>query len=179
MLSCGAEVSVLYLYVLAAILLRILPHPWNAAPIGAMFLFSGATFNRRLDSLLVPLAALMVSDYAVVHVLYGGRYAWFTPYTWAGFLLVGLIGWALRNRISVPSVALASLSGSVVFFLVTNFGVWTGGKMYPLTLTGLAACYTAGIPFFRNELIGDLIYAAIMFGSYAAIQHRRTAMLKA
>ena len=162
-----------YLYVLIAIIMRVIPHPWNVTPIGAMFLFSGATFTRKVDSLLVPLGALMISDYAVIHILYGGRFPWFSPYTWIGFLLVGVIGWILRNRISYTSVIVGSLAGSVVFFLVSNFGVWMGGKLYPMTSAGLAACYIAGLPFFRNTVIGDLVYAGLMFGSYQLVTHQR------
>jgi len=165
-----------YLYVLIAIIMRVIPHPWNVTPIGAMFLFSGATFKRRLDSLLVPLAALIISDYAVIHILYGGRFSWINPYTWTGFLLVGLIGWILRNRISYTSIIAGSLAGSVVFFLVSNFGVWMGGKLYPMTSSGLAACYIAGLPFFRNTVIGDLVFAGVMFGSYQLITHRHEAV---
>ena len=165
-----------YLFVLAAIVLRLLPHPWNLTPLGAMFLFSGATFRNKRDSLLVPLAALMISDYAVIHFLYGGRYAWFTPYTWTGFLLVGLIGWTLRRKLSVAGVLGASLAGSVVFFLVSNFGVWMGWKLYPATAAGLIDCYVAALPFFRNTVIGDLIYAGLMFGAYAWIRRRRAAV---
>lgn len=165
-----------YLYVLAAILLRLVPHPWNVTPMGSMFLFSGATFDRKRDSLLVPLAALLVSDYAVVHFLYHGRYSWFSPYTWAGFLLVGLVGWALRGKITWTRVPVASIAGSVTFFLVSNFGVWAGWKMYPPTFNGLTDCYVAGLPFFRNALLGDLAYAGIMFGSYQWLRHRQMAI---
>jgi hypothetical protein len=165
-----------YLFVLAAIVLRVLPHPWNATPVAAMFLFSGATFRNKRDSLLFPLAALMISDYAVIHFLWGGRYAWFTPYTWTGFLLVGLIGWALRRKLSVLGVLGASLAGSVVFFLVSNFGVWMGWKMYPATVGGLIDCYVAALPFFRNTVLGDLAYAGLMFGTYAWARRRRAAV---
>lgn len=165
-----------YLFVLAAIVLRILPHPWNATPVAAMFLFSGATFRNKRDSLLVPLAALMLSDYAVIHFLYGGRYAWFSPYTWAGFLLVGLIGWSLRRRLSVTGVLGTSIAGSIVFFLVSNFGVWMGWKMYPATLGGLIDCYVAALPFFRNTVLGDLAYAGLMFSTYAWVRRRRAAV---
>ena len=165
-----------YLFVLAAILLRILPHPWNLTPLGAMFLFSGATFRNKRDSLLVPLAALMISDYAVIHFLWGGRYAWFTPYTWAGFLLVGLIGWTLRRKLSVTGVLGASLAGSVTFFLVSNFGVWMGWTLYPPSFSGLVECYVAALPFFRNAVIGDLLYAGLLFGAYAWIRRRRAAV---
>jgi hypothetical protein len=169
----------LYFYILAAILMRLLPHPWNITPLGAMFLFSGATFTRKWNSLLVPLTALLVSDYAVIHILYGGGYSWFSPYSWAGFLLVGMIGWALRNRITYATVAGGSVAGSVVFFLVSNFGVWAAGQLYPRTWSGLATSYLAGLPFFRNAVIGDLVYAGLMFGSYALIQYRRPAEIRA
>jgi hypothetical protein len=169
----GRVTMLLYLYVLAAVLMRLLPHPWNMTPLGAMFLFSGATFTRKWNSLLVPLAALLVSDYAVIHILYGGRYSWFNPYSWAGFLLIGIIGWALRNRITYATVVAGSVAGSVVFFLVSNFGVWAAGQLYPRTWSGLAMCYLAGLPFFRNTAMGDLIYAGLMFGSYVLIRYRR------
>ena len=162
-----------YLYVMAAIVLRLLPHPWNVTPIAAMFLFSGSTFRRKREALLAPLAALMLSDYAVIHFLYHGQYRWFTPFTWIAFLLVGLIGFTLRNRITFARVAGASLTGSLVFFVVSNFGVWLPGVMYPKTAAGLAACYVAAIPFFRNTVLGDLFYAAVMFGSYYWLSRRQ------
>jgi hypothetical protein len=169
--------SITYLYVVLATALRLLPHPWNITPLGAMFLFSGATFRSKRASLLVPLAALLISDYAVIRFLYHGQYAWFSPYTWAGFLLVGLIGWSLRGKITWARVGLASVAGSTVFFAVSNFGVWMGAGvqtlMYPHTLGGLAECYVAALPFFRNSVFGDLSYTALMFGSYYLLMHRR------
>ena len=164
-----------YLYVLAAIVLRLAPHPWNVTPLGTMFLFSGATFRSRRDALLVPLAALLLSDYAVIHFLYQGRFRWFSPFTWGAFLLVGLLGWTLRKKITVARVAGVSLAGSVIFFLVSNFGTWLMQDLYPKTFAGLAACYVAALPFFRNTIFGDLFYAAVMFGSYYWLSQRRWA----
>jgi len=166
---------ILYFYVLAAAVLRVLPHPWNLAPVGAMFLFSAATFRSRLLGWLVSLAALIISDYAVIQILYHGKYSWFSPTTWTAFSLVGLLGWTLRCKITVPRVAGAALGGSIVFFIVSNFAVWAGSVMYPRTLTGLAACYTAAIPFFRNDVAGNLVYCAVMFGSYYLLAVRRHA----
>ena len=70
----------------------------------------------------------------------------------------------------------ASLAGSVVFFLVSNFGVWMGWKMYPATVGGLIDCYVAALPFFRNTVLGDLAYAGLMFGIYAWVRRRRAAV---
>jgi hypothetical protein len=111
-----------YLYVMLAVLLRLLPHPWNVTPMGAMFLFSGATLQRKTTSLLVPLLALVVSDIVVIQLLYGGRHPWFDPFTWLGFLSIGLIGWILRSNASIVRLLAASLAGSLLFFLISNFG---------------------------------------------------------
>ncbi len=164
-----------YLYVLAAVVLRLIPHPWNLTPMGAMFLFSGSTFARKRDSLLVPLGALLISDFAVIHFLYQGRFAWFSPFTWAGFLVVGLIGWTLREKRTVGRIAAASLGGSVAFFLISNFGVWLQWTLYPPTFDGLIACYAAALPFFRHTVLGDLAYTAAMFGSYHWLRQRQLA----
>ncbi len=169
-----------YVFVLSAVLLRLLPHPWNLTPMAAMFLFSGATFPRKRDSLLVPFAALLLSDAAVMYFLYGGRYGWnSSPYTWTGFLLIGAIGWSLRGRISFGRVAGASLAGSVLFFVVSNFGVWAGGSLYPLTPAGLGNCYVAALPFFRNTVFGDLAYAGLFFGCWQWLRHHRPALAAA
>ena len=168
-----------YLYVLAAIVLRLMPHPWNVTPVAAMFLFSGCVFRSRWQSLLMPLSALLVSDWFVVQVLYPGRFGWFSPVTWSAFLLIGLIGWTLREKVSVGRVAAASLSGSVLFFLVTNFGEWAWGVLYPRTFDGLVACYTAALPFFRNTVAGDLFYSAVLFGSYFWLVRPRAHLLAA
>jgi hypothetical protein len=166
-----------YLFVLAAILLRLLPHPWNITPLGAMFLFSGATFRSKTQSLAVPLAALLLSDYAVIHFVYSGNYGWFSPYTWGGFVIAGLIGWMLRPKITWARVAITSISGSVAFFIISNFGVWVAGKLYPVSISGLTECYVAALPFFRNSILGDLAYTALMFGSYHLLRHRQMALI--
>ncbi len=165
-----------YLFVIAAMLFRLLPHPWNMTPIGAMFIFSGATFRSRAQSLLVPLGVLMLSDYAVDHFIYHGAYAWFSPYTWLGFLAMGLGGWMLRGRLRWSGVLAASVGASVAFYLISNFGVWIGWNMYPATLAGLVQCYTAALPFFRNALVGDIAWSALMFGCYFWLTQRHPAL---
>ena len=166
-----------YLYILVAIVLRILPHPWNMTPIGAMFLFSGATFKSKRLSLIVPLGALLVSDYLVVKLLYHGVYSWIMTSPWPGFLIVAMIGWRLGKTITWQRVLGASLASSVAFFIVSNFTLWLTGELYPLTLSGLGICFAEAVPFFHNTVLGDLVYAAVFFGSHEFVRRRKQSVV--
>ncbi len=147
-------------FIVIAASLRIAPHPWNFAPIGAMALFSGALVRDRRFAFLFPLVTLFAGDLSI------GFYK-ITPVVYASFLLSVLIGRWLQNRRTLARVTGATLLGAAQFFIVTNFGVWALGDFYPRTLAGLAACYIAGVPFFWNTLAGDAFYVGILFGSFA------------
>jgi hypothetical protein len=140
--------------------LRLLPHPPNFAPIAAMALFGGVYLNKKY-ALILPLLALFVSD------LFLGFYgAPMMSFVYGSFFLTGCIGIFLKSH-KRPAVIIASaLFSSLLFYLITNFGVWFTGTMYPKTLTGLVNCYVMAIPFFRNTIIGDLIYTSVFFASY-------------
>ncbi len=151
-------IRTLFLIALAALAVvsRLIPHPMNFAPVAALALFGGAYFDRRF-AFILPFAVLLVSDAFLG--FYDGV-AW----VYASFFLVGLIGWRLRGPKTVGATAVATLSGSVLFFIVTNFGVWLAGTLYTLDFQGLITCYIAAIPFFRNTLAGDAFYVAVLFG---------------
>jgi hypothetical protein len=162
--------------IVLAALSRLLPHPPNFSPVEAVALFGGAYFAKRSAALWVPLAAMFVSD-LVLGLVNGGLYSEY--FLSAGFLLVyacialsTLLGFGLRGRASFARVTGYSLLGSVIFFIVTNFGAWLGSPMYPQTGAGLAAAYVAGLPFFQNTLLGTLFYAGLMFGSFAWMRRR-------
>ncbi len=151
--------------VATAAAIRILPHPWNFTPVGAMALFGGATFSSRRAALLYPLLALFVGDLFIgFHRL--------MPVVYASFLASVAIGFWLRERRSVPRIGAATLAGTVQFFLVTNFGVWLSGMTYPKTAPGLVACYAAGIPFFWNTLASDALYSALLFVGLVLLERR-------
>ena len=163
MTSNHARLTVLLSAILAAAALRLVPHPPNFTPIGAMALFGGAYLGRRWLAFVAPLAALLVSD--LVLGFYAGM--------WVQYLavaLVVLIAWGVLRRISLLRVVGAALVSSVLFFLVTNFGTWALSGMYPLTPTGLAACYVAALPFFQNTVAGDLLYSGLLFGGFALLE---------
>lgn len=152
-------------------LTRLLPHPDNFTPIGAMALFGAAYFSRQALTLAIPFIALFISDLLLNNIIYRQYYSGFTLITswwiYAAFGLVMLAGWLLlRQKTSPGRIVVASLSASAIFFLVTNFSVWLGGTMYPKTLAGLMTCYAAGLPFLKNTVLGDLFFSAVMFGMY-------------
>jgi len=158
--------------ILLAAALRIAPHPWNFTPVGAMALFSGALLKDRRLAFLFPLVALFVGDIFIgFHKL--------LPVVYASFLINVGIGLWLRDRRTVARISLATLLGAIQFFLVTNFAVWWLLNSYPKTVSGLAACYLAGIPFFWNTLAGDAFYAALLFGAYALAERRFPALQQA
>ena len=151
--------------------MRLVPHPPNFTPIGAIALFGGAYFGRRALAFVAPLGALLLSD--LVLGFYSGM-----AINYLATALIVLIGWALRAQVTPIRVGLAAVASSVTFFLVSNLGVWTSGGLYPRTLEGLAACYVAAIPFFQNTLAGDLVFSALLFGGFA-LAERGVPLLRA
>jgi hypothetical protein len=155
----------LALIVLAAAL-RIAPHPWNFTPVGAMALFSGAVLKDRRLAFAFPLVALFAGD------LFVGFYKLSVMlFVYASFLLSVLIGHWLRDRRTTARISLATLLGTIQFFLVTNFAAWQFLGGYPHNASGLLTCYIAGVPFFWNTLAGDALYAALLFGGFALAGH--------
>ncbi len=141
---------------------RLIPHPANVTPVVAMALFSGSVLGRRAFAILIPLAALFVSDLAL-----GFHDQMISVY--GSIVLVSLIGILLTKKPSAGRVVAASVAGSTVFFLITNFTVWLSGEMYAKTGFGLIQCYTLALPFYRHALIGDLAFTGLLFGAWALL----------
>ena len=149
--------------VVAGVVLRVIPHPWNFAPIGAIALFGGARFDRKWMGIALPLITMLIGDAFI-----GFHSA--MPVIYATYALIALIGMALRNRRSVAAIGAASLLSSTIFYLTTNFWVWAKGTMYAKTLAGLITCYVAAIPYFERTIASDLLFSAIFFGVFAAVE---------
>jgi hypothetical protein len=149
--------------IILAVIVRLIPHAPNFAPIGGLALFSGANFKKKL-ALLIPLTAMFFSD------IFLGFHSTMT-YVYLSFILIAFIGNYLKDDLRFKNLFLASLISSVLFFLITNFGVWITGTMYQKNLGGLMQCYTFGIPFFRNTLISDLFYSFTFFYGYRLINN--------
>ena len=158
-----ARLLVLLSAIVAAAALRLVPHPPNFTPIGAMALFGAAHLGRKPLALVAPLAALLLSDLVLG----------FYPGMWVQYVAVEMIvvlGWGVVSRVSFPRVAGAAVGSAVLFFIVSNFGTWALSGMYPPTAAGLAACYAAAVPFFQNTLAGDLFFSALLFGGFALVE---------
>ena len=141
---------------------RLLPHPANFVPLGAIAIFSGLFLPRKL-ALWLPLAALLVSD------LFIGFYMWEVMLTvYASFLLTTFVATKIDHKFA-PILG-TTLAGAIFFFLTTNAAVWAFGTMYTHDLTGLSQSYIQALPFFRNSLLGDLFFTGILVGSYQALR---------
>ncbi|HEX3429627.1 MAG TPA: DUF6580 family putative transport protein [Rhizomicrobium sp.] len=149
----------------AAAASRLLPHPPNMTSIAAMALFGGATLSDKRLAFLVPLAALFASD-----LLLGFHNQMIAVY--GSFALIVCLGLWLQERKTAVTVAGAAIASSLLFFVVVDFGVWLAGDIYPRTLAGLVACYTAALPFLRNQMAGDLLYTGILFGGFALLEQQ-------
>ena len=141
------------------VLLRVLPHPANFAPVAAIAIFGGAVLPRKY-ALWVPLGAMMLSDAVIgFHSL--------IPVTWGCYGLIALASSVWMRKPALGRGAVLTLSSSIFFFAVTNFAVWARSGMYVHTLNGLATCYAMALPFFRNTVLSDAIYTAALFGALA------------
>lgn len=153
--------------------MRLLPHPWNMTPVGALGLFGGSRL-RSWHAFALPLLVMLVTDALLkVPLALQGHptVSWVTPFIYASFLGNVLIGRWLCRTLSPLRIGGGAVLCSLQFFVVTNFAVWllNGEINYPLTLAGLVQCYTLALPFFGGTLAGDLLYTALFFGLYALL----------
>jgi hypothetical protein len=175
------------LLILAASLYRAWPdRPYGFAPQMAMALFAGALIKDKRLAFLLPLLSMLLSDalYQVLYINGLTEIEGFYSGQWVNYLLIGgvtVFGFLLK-KITALRVLLFSLSGSLVFFLTSNFAVWAGGGGFerPKTFDGLLLCYYDGLAFFRdyglikgfygNLFLGDLFFCALLFGSFYLLQ---------
>lgn len=150
------------LFILVAAALRLIPHPPNFSPIMSMALFGGAYLGRRSFAMLIPLAAMLISD------LFLGFHE-MMPAVYISVALFALVGFASSSWLKEKApLRLAGMSvvGSLLFFVVTNAAVWLQSGMYEKSMTGLVTCFVAAIPFYWNAVAGDLFYTAVLFGGF-------------
>jgi hypothetical protein len=169
-------------FIVFAALSRLLPHAYNFTPIGAIALFGAAYFSDKKWALIIPLTAIWISDLLLNNLVYTAYYdgfTWFTGgalYLYGSIAMIVILGYYLLKKITIGRVLGGAVGASVIFYIVSNFGVWVTSPMYPLSLEGLIACYVAAIPFFHNTLAGNVIYSAVLFGGYEYMKYRYPAL---
>lgn len=144
-----------------AVIARLLPHPPNFSPLGALALFGGASLADRRLAFVLPLGVMLMSD-----LLLGLHST--LPYVYACLAFNVLLGRWAGSGLSVARLLPAGLVGSFVFFLVTNFAHWFSYEA--LTWESLVACYVGAIPFYQNSLAGDAFFGCVLFGSLGLAQ---------
>jgi hypothetical protein len=163
--------------ILLASIARVLPHPPNFSPVGAVALFAAAYLGSRWAAFVVPLTVMLLGDLGLELAgrlgLLGGWMAGSQGIhagmgvVYLAVALIAALGLVLRRHRSVPVIAACTLGGSVIFFLVTNFAWWAGYDLYPHTAEGLVESYTAALPFFHWTVLGDAFFSTVFFGGFA------------
>ena len=161
-----------------------LPSMANFSPVGTMALFGGAYFAKKQWAFIVPMMALWLSNLILNNVFYTKYYPTFSfgfeLAVFVSFALVVVIGIVLLKRVNIVNLLTANILGTIGFFLISNFFVWAGGTMYPQTMEGLGMCFTMGLPFLKNTLLSNLLFSAVMFGTfeYFKIQVKELAVVR-
>ena len=146
---------------------RLIPHPPNFTPLGAMAILAAATIKDLRLAMLIPIGAMLISDFFL------GFHSSLL-FVYSAIAVIVLINQYLLKTVSVGKLALAALTSAIIFFLITNFGAWLSHTMYPRTWDGLWQAYIAGIPFFRNTLLSNLFFTAIRFYALTFLPTKKT-----
>ena len=146
------------------IISRLITHVPNFTPVIALSLFSGV-YLRKGQAVIFPLVLLAITDLILgFHVT--------MAFTYLSVFLISLIGFWLKDHKNIKNVTITSLYSSILFFVITNFGVWLVSGLYPLTAAGFKDCFVLAIPFFKTELFSTILYTVVFFGAYELIASR-------
>lgn len=177
MKKLNLQTGILSIIILLAAFTRIMPHPPNFSPMAAIGLFGAAHFAKKWQAFFIPLIGIWVSDLVINNYVYSSsssNFVWFySGFYWQymSYILIIFAGLFIFNRgISLTKTFGGMISSSGIFFLVSNFGVWAGGTMYPKNFGGLITCYAAGVPFIHNTIISDVLFTTVLFGTYYLLQ---------
>lgn len=162
-------ITVLVLVLIAGVS-RLIPHPWNFTAVGAMALFAGSRMSHKGLAFLAPFLCLLWTD-AVL-----GFHSTMV-YVYGAVALTVILGmWAQKSWLRVGAGALLS---SMLFFVLTNFGVWFTQGLYPHTWEGLVQSYVMALPFFQYQVGGEIFYSVVIFGAYELIRNLQPSWVEA
>jgi hypothetical protein len=147
---------------------RLFWHIPDFTPVLALALFGGA-YLRKKEALILPVLLLGVTD--VILGLHSTMI-----FTWGSVVLITLVGFWLKSKKTPTCILAGSILSAVIFFVITNLGVWIVGGIYERTFSGLVECFVMALPFFHWSLISTLLYAVILFYGYefCAVRLKKT-----
>jgi len=141
-----------------AVVTRLLPHPPNFTPIAGMALFAVNRFSDKKIAFLLPIVCMILTD------IFIGFHS-ITPFVYISIIGISCIGYFSKK---INNVAI--LKSSLLFFFISNFGVWLLG--YPNTISGFISCYTLALPFLINTVLGDFFFYHSLNFSFNKIEER-------
>lgn len=156
---------------------RLLPHPPNFTPLAGMALFAAAVFKQRWLPYVLVFAAYFFSDFILNNLFLRAFYPqeqgliWFTSgwmYIYGAMALIIGLGSLVLRKVSWMRTSMSAIGAAFIFYFISNIGVWLmPAGMYSQDLSGLVACYLAGLPFLGWTILGNLFFSYILFGSYS------------
>ena len=165
--------------IIVAVIFRIIPHPFNITPMIAVALFAGAKFTDKKWAIIIPVVAMFISDAILSYINHYALFHNTILFTYGSILLINLLGRLLSNKkLNIGKTVGLSLASSLLFFIISNFGVWLFSNLYTLDTSGLIKCYVMSIPFNKFSWLGDLFFVAVLFGVYEFVSTRTTTSSK-
>ena len=173
----NTKVVAIIALVMGASLMRLIPNTNGFVPVTAATLFAAAYIGKKGWAILLPIFSVWCSDLMLNNTIYSDLlegFTWFTPgfaFQFASYAVISLVGFSLNQKPSTAKLMGFSLLSSLIFFVLTNFGVWTTG-FYTQDATGLTECYLMGLPFLERSLVADVTFSIILFQGFAFAQKR-------
>ncbi len=165
-------------FIIAAVASRLIPHMPNFTAMESLALFAGTYLGWKALAALTPIITWYLSDLVINNTVSRVWYpdvdgiVWYADYmptVYISAILMIFVGAKVLKKWNPAKLALTALGASLVFFIISNFGTWMSGTLYPMNAAGLAACYTAALPFLKTSLISNLAFTAVLFGSYELV----------
>jgi hypothetical protein len=164
--ALGMDLLLVAFLIAFDVLARLVPHAPGLWPFAASALFAGRMVRAPMLAFVVPLAALTLSN----TVLPGDDWR-ITLTVYLSIALPALLGMLTKGYRALTAVPAAIIGSSLMFFITTNFAVWAFGMLYSHDWNGLVQCYVAALPFLDKTILGDLFWAAVLFGGAALVQY--------
>ncbi len=169
--------------IIIATLSRLFPHPFNFTPMIAIALFGGAYMKNIFQAVALPIHILLITD-TIIEIQTGFGFHSGTLLVYVAFASIALASMYLLKKVTLGNLFFASVSGSLFFFLLTNFAFFYPISavpnpilgQYPHSMIGIVASYEAGLPFLKNQILGDLVYCGLLFGTFALLEKKFTAI---